>query len=265
MPPIGASARSFRPATTWSGFIGLSVRITEKTVCLLTLRPMTTWVILSGGMPQMRSNLSARNEPGVCNTAVLKAPLASRWSIGRLRTTWESLGSRLVASPRRGLISSFFLFSSAFLATSGVVVGLTFAVELEGEPEEEGLLSPPNSAQPPMARATTATAASPMPRTSIVEPLPLCFFCGLASSSSSSSPGRRAGLPLPGAGFLLVAADPDLPFLAGPASSSSSASSGSSTTKRYLHLGQSIFRPTSLGSRIGTIASQLGHCCLKLL
>ena len=49
-------------------------------------------------------------------------------------------------------------------------------------------------------------------------------------------------------------------------SSSSSASvPGSSTTKRYLHLGQSIFFPTKWISRIGIQASQLGHCCLKLV
>ena len=41
-------------------------------------------------------------------------------------------------------------------------------------------------------------------------------------------------------------------------------STGSSTRNRYLHLGQSIFLPTRPGSRIGTMASQLGHCCLKL-
>src|SRR5262249_19287449 len=35
-------------------------------------------------------------------------------------------------------------------------------------------------------------------------------------------------------------------------------------TKRYLHLGQSIFLPISCGSRTGTMASQLGHICLKL-
>src|SRR5262249_48329213 len=64
-----------------------------------------------------------------------------------------------------------------------------------------------------------------------------------------------------------------LPFLSPPffldglssSSSSSASGSGSSTTKRYLHLGQSILRPISPGSRIGTIASQLGHCCLKLV
>src|SRR5262249_10150084 len=77
----------------------------------------------------------------------------------------------------------------------------------------------------------------------------------------SSSPRRGVALPL--AGFLFVM---EAFFLAGASSSSSSSSStGSSTTKRYLHLGQSIFRPMSLGSRIGTIASQLGHCCLKLI
>src|SRR5260370_17022886 len=39
---------------------------------------------------------------------------------------------------------------------------------------------------------------------------------------------------------------------------------GSSTTKRYLHLEHSPFLPTRPGSLIATIASQLGHFCLKL-
>src|SRR5260370_859492 len=39
---------------------------------------------------------------------------------------------------------------------------------------------------------------------------------------------------------------------------------GSSTTKRYLHLEHSTFLPTRPGSLIATIASQLGHFCLKL-
>src|SRR5207249_12117804 len=43
-----------------------------------------------------------------------------------------------------------------------------------------------------------------------------------------------------------------------------SLATGSSTTKRYLHLGQSTFLPIRLPSLIGTKASQLGHCCLKL-
>src|SRR5262249_35903812 len=36
-------------------------------------------------------------------------------------------------------------------------------------------------------------------------------------------------------------------------------------TNLNLHLGHSIFLPISLGSRIGTSASQLGHSCLKLV
>src|SRR6516165_10745751 len=42
-------------------------------------------------------------------------------------------------------------------------------------------------------------------------------------------------------------------------------SSGASATKRYLHFGQSIFLPDRLGSRIVTVASQLGHLTLKAL
>src|SRR5438552_4024958 len=60
-------------------------------------------------------------------------------------------------------------------------------------------------------------------------------------------------------------------FLAGfdvmPSSSPSSSAScgGSATTKRYLHLGHSIFLPTCPASRIVTDASQLGQSCLKLV
>src|SRR5262249_44265053 len=54
-------------------------------------------------------------------------------------------------------------------------------------------------------------------------------------------------------------------FLAGLSSGASSSSSGASTTKRNLHLGQSTFFPMSAESLTGTIASQLGHCCLKLI
>src|SRR5205823_4446874 len=38
---------------------------------------------------------------------------------------------------------------------------------------------------------------------------------------------------------------------------------GFSTTKRYLHLGHSIFLPIWAASRMGTRVSQLGHGCLK--
>src|SRR3954469_21754176 len=100
---------------------------------------------------------------------------------------------------------------------------------------------------------------------------PCFFFLGASSSSSSSSSGRccSAPLPLSGAlpltGFLAVTAELLFLPLAGFSSTSSSSGSGSSTTKRYLHLGQSIFLPIRPESRIGTIASQLGHCCLKLV
>src|SRR5262245_55772386 len=124
----------------------------------------------------------------------------------------------------------------------------------------------PKRKKPPTASRTRATRPRPMPRISTVEP-PDFFFLG--SSSSSSSRRRGPGLGLPGAalplvGFLVVtlAGAPGLAFLAG-LSSSSSPPLGSSTTKRYLHLGQSIFLPISWGLRIGTIASQLGHSCLN--
>src|SRR5207245_8803590 len=48
-----------------------------------------------------------------------------------------------------------------------------------------------------------------------------------------------------------------------PATASLSAAAGSSTRKRYLQRGQSIFLPIIRASRIGTSASQLGHACLK--
>src|SRR3712207_2512714 len=105
-----------------------------------------------------------------------------------------------------------------------------------------------------------------MPAISKPEPPPFLTLA-LAGASSSSSSSRRLGPALPlaalaGASFL-TPVGPDLPFLPFGASSSSSGGGGS-TTKRYLHLGQSIFLPTKPGSRMGTIASQLGHCCLKL-
>src|SRR6266567_484743 len=97
---------------------------------------------------------------------------------------------------------------------------------------------------PTSARATTT---STMPRV-LFEPSSF-----LSPLSPLVAPALAPGLA---AAFL--------PDLEGAASSGSSAS-GSSTTNRYLHLGQSILRPTRLGSRMGTIASQLGHCCLKLV
>src|SRR4051794_24724433 len=58
-----------------------------------------------------------------------------------------------------------------------------------------------------------------------------------------------------------------LPFAAGLRAGPSPAVSplGSSTTNRYLHFGQSIFRPTRFESRIGIIASHEGHWTLKLV
>src|SRR5262249_34682093 len=78
---------------------------------------------------------------------------------------------------------------------------------------------------------------------------------GLAFSSFA------LGVPALAPGLVVVA--DGFPFLAGLLSAPFS-SGGASTTKRYLHLGQSILRPTSPISRMGTIASQLGQVCLKL-
>src|SRR5258708_4828160 len=75
----------------------------------------------------------------------------------------------------------------------------------------------------------------------------------LASSSSL----RRFAFPL--TAFLLPLSSSFFDLGA----SLSSAPAGSSTMNRYLHLGQSILRPIKSGSRMGTNASQLGHCCLK--
>src|SRR5262249_34373698 len=152
------------------------------------------------------------------------------------------------------------------LGPDGVVPGWVLAAAfgsvedglpgLLGEFEEEP--SPPENMTAATTMATTATTARPPPRISIMLPPPFFFLEG---RSSSSSPRRRGPA-------LLGPLAPALPlspafFLSGLASSSSP--SGSSTTNRYLHFGQSILRPISPGSRIGTIASQLGHCCLKLV
>src|SRR5437764_11670132 len=64
--------------------------------------------------------------------------------------------------------------------------------------------------------------------------------------------------------FPLAAARP-LPFGDGRSPASSASPLGSSTTKRYLHFGQSIFLPMRFGSRTGTDASQLGQATLKLV
>src|SRR3954469_13570597 len=69
----------------------------------------------------------------------------------------------------------------------------------------------------------------------------LPFFAALAFGRAAPLAARRAGRSSP--------ASPP----------------GSSTTNRYLHFGQSTFRPTRFGSRIGTIASQDGHWTLKLV
>src|SRR4051812_10689380 len=132
---------------------------------------------------------------------------------------------------------------------------------------------------PPTTSAARATTASTPPRMSVRLDLAGGFFReGRSSSSSAAAPFFGEVLPLataadlpplaPGLAEGLVATL-SLPFFffAGASSTSSSSgpsAAGSSTTKRYLHLGQSIFLPISCGSRTGTIASQLGHICLKL-
>ena len=101
--------------------------------------------------------------------------------------------------------------------------------------------------------------------------LPVDFGFGAAVSSmrSSSSPRRRRAPAVLTAGPVAVPRWPLARALvvtvASAGSSAAPFPAGSSTTKRYLHLGQSILRPMRLGSRTGTIASQLGHCCLKLV
>src|SRR3989442_14844014 len=113
---------------------------------------------------------------------------------------------------------------------------------------------------------------------SLLEPAAFFFLPPSSSpASSSSSSGSRtfflggafmAALPLADLPFDVVSASssaPPLPaFLGLPALTAClSRSAGSSTTKRYLHLGQSIFFPIMPASLTGTRASQLGHCCLK--
>src|SRR5579884_4273388 len=93
------------------------------------------------------------------------------------------------------------------------------------------------------------------------------FFLDLSSSSLPLSPLALSPLPL-AAGFWAVT-PAVFGFLDGleamPSSTSSSSSrsrAGSRTTKRYLHLGHSIFLPIWLASRMVTGASQLGQSCL---
>src|SRR5262245_10891139 len=89
-----------------------------------------------------------------------------------------------------------------------------------------------------------------MPTMSVVLDLP---FCG----ASSASPSPR---DLPGA-LRATAVPPACPDrLARPPAS---ASSGDSTTKRYLHFGQSTFLPIKEAFLMVTDASQLGHWTLN--
>src|SRR5438445_6443906 len=107
---------------------------------------------------------------------------------------------------------------------------------------------------PPTMRPTTASRpmTPPMIRTALPP-----FFLGLVDSSSSRillflAPGLAFESPLARAsGLLLLSVSP------------LSASPGSSTTKRYLHFGQSTFLPMRLLSLIGTCASQLGQGTLN--
>src|SRR5262249_6215317 len=120
-------------------------------------------------------------------------------------------------------------------------------------------------------KPTTATSPRPTPAINIVEPPffspPFFLPFPLPSASASTSPPLALVFDL---GDLTVSPD----FALGPSglvltpdlllsSSSPARLPGSSTTKRYLHLGQSTFLPTRLGSLMGTMASQLGHCCLN--
>src|SRR5262249_12325234 len=84
--------------------------------------------------------------------------------------------------------------------------------------EDEVPESPPQTRYPPTANTATATTPRTEPRTTIL--LLPAFFLGLAPPLRAAAP-LRAGR-----------------------SSASPTSPGSSTTKRYLHLGQSIFLPT---------------------
>src|SRR5260370_28533410 len=110
-----------------------------------------------------------------------------------------------------------------------------------------------------MPGRATATTASVPPMSIVLLP---ALFSPLSAASAAAALARLAGV-LPLAAPLAPAATIPafLPPLAG-VSFSAVSSAGSSTTKRYLHLGQSILRPIRPLSRIGTLVSQLGHCWL---
>src|SRR5262245_36982503 len=98
-------------------------------------------------------------------------------------------------------------------------------------------------------------ASAPSPSMAMSRPLPFLAGCPLRGASS---PLARAAFP---AGFLLGLV---LTAVLGASSPvSTSPLPGSSTTKRYLHFGQSTFFPIRLGSLIGTMPSQLGHGTLN--
>src|SRR5207249_1618867 len=116
-------------------------------------------------------------------------------------------------------------------------------------------------------RATTPTTPLMIKMGALV--VDFGFGAAVSSMRSSSSPRRRRAPAVLTAGPVAVPRWPLARALvvtvASAGSSAAPFPAGSSTTKRYLHLGQSILRPMRLGSRTGTIASQLGHCCLKLV
>src|SRR5262245_36738114 len=98
----------------------------------------------------------------------------------------------------------------------------------------------------------TARTAMPIPTNRTV----LDFFFG------ASSPSSDRDLDLPGAFRATAVAPPADPFFM-PPSAASSSSPGASTTKRYLHFGQSIFLPMTEAFLIVTNVSQLGHWTLN--
>src|SRR5262245_26527817 len=129
------------------------------------------------------------------------------------------------------------------LVATGVVDGL------------DGSSSPKSPPKYAATRMPTARSAIPTPTKRTM----LDFFFGRDSSPSSDLARALPAL------FLLATAvlPPAAPFRSAPPAAPSSSSPGASTTKRYLHFGQSIFFPMSEAFLMVTIASQLGHWTLN--
>src|SRR5262245_27447511 len=238
--------------------------MTLKAHLFFRLSARTNLFIRSNGKPRLSWNTSGRNPLLERNMAPPNVELRNGPMLNAY-TACVSLGSRLVtfANPSAAggaAGASLGLLAGAVgpLATGGVgPPGVPGPPGLEPPADGPaggllgglgGSLPPVSSRMPPTIRPTTASSPSPPPTISTILLPPFFFF--LAASGSSS---RGEGLVLPLAPGLPFAPS-GLVFTLSP--DSSPASDGSSTTNRYLHLGQSTFLPTRLASLIGTIASQ---------